>query len=695
MNRREYFRSKSRNKWMKSVLLVAVGAVSAVVVALVSLRIYAQIAGAPTLTVPKASIFLDSQNNQIGDRYTDERRYWVSLDEMSPYLAEATIAVEDKDFYQHSGFDYSRIAGALLADIKAGNKVQGASTLTQQYARNLYLTHEKTWTRKINEALYAYRLEVFYGKDEILEGYLNTVYYGHGMYGVEAASHYYFGKPARDLTLAEAAMLAGIPKGPTYYSPLVNEEKATNRQQVILSLMKDQGKITAAERDRATQEQLVFKSDDWVASKNIAPYFLDAVWEEASDILKSKNLSVREGGWTIKTTLNQAHQQAAEKAVAEHMPESELQVGLVSMDPQTGFVTALVGGRDYKEHSFNMATLAERQPGSSIKPFLYLAALEKGYTPMTFKDVSQTTFTYDNGRKTYSPKNVNGQFATEEMSLAQALAISDNIYAVKTLEDVGYTNFRKMMERFQLNTTKKEVPSIALGTIETSLYSLTNAYNILAAGGETREATMILSIENAKGEVVYEYEPPKSEQLVSEEDAYIMTQMMTGIFDPVFSDYSPATGVSIRPRMTHTYAAKSGSTNSDQWMMGYSPNITVGVWNGYAQGKTLSGQSDTSATKQIWIDFMEAVHNGLPNEEFTAPADVEGVLVDIASGKVANDGCPNEQRLVYMKAEDVPKEQCSTYWFDSDWFDAESWEDSWDTLLDWLPFETFRNPQEW
>ena len=679
---------------MKSVLLVAIGTASAAIVAFLSLRIYAQIAGAPTLTVPKASIFLDSQDNQIGDHYTEERRYWVSLDDISPYLAEATIAVEDKDFYEHNGFDYSRIAGAVLADIKAGTKVQGASTITQQYARNLYLTHEKTWARKINEALYAYRLEVFYGKDEILEGYLNTVYYGHGMYGAEAASHYYFGKPASDLTLAEAAMLAGIPKGPTYYSPLVNEEKATNRQQVILSLMEDQGKITSAEKDRATQEQLVYKSDDWIATKNIAPYFLDAVWEEASDILESKNMNIREGGWTIKTTLNQAHQQAAEEAVAEHMPDSELQVGLVSMDPKTGFVTSLVGGRDYQTSSFNHVTRAERQPGSAIKPFLYSAALENGYTPMTFKDVSQTTFTYDNGRKTYSPKNVNGQFATEEISLAQALAISDNIYAVKTLEDIGYGKFRNILERFGLNTTKKEAPSIALGTIENTLYNMTNAYNILAAGGESREATTIISIENAKGEVVYEYEPPEPEQLLAEEDAYIMTQMMTGIFDPVFNDYSPATGVSIRPRMTHTYAAKSGSTNSDQWMIGYSPTITAGIWNGYDQGKTLSGQSDTGATKQIWIDFMESVHSELPNEEFAAPSDVEGVVVDVASGKIANDGCPNEQRLVYMKAEDVPTEQCSTYWFNSDWFNAESWEDSWDSLLDWLPFEAFRKPEE-
>ena len=690
MKRSEYFKNKTRKSWKKRVFLTTVAVVSALVISLISLRVYAQIAGAPPLTVPKASIFLDSQNNQIGDRYTEERRYWVTLDEISPYLIDATIAVEDKDFYQHNGFDYSRIAGAILADIKAGGKVQGASTLTQQYARNLFLTHEKTWTRKIHEALYAYRLEVFYGKDEILEGYLNTVYYGHGMYGAEAASRYFFGKSAKDLTLAEAAMIAGVPKGPTYFSPLADEKRATERQQTILSLMVDQGKISVEEKNRALAEQLVYKSDEWIASKSIAPYFEDVVWAEATEILESKNIDISEGGWKIKTTLNQAHQKAAEQAIAEHMPENDLQVGLVSMDSENGFVTALVGGRDYSKNSHNNVTRAERQPGSTIKPFLYMAALENGYTPMTFKDVSQTTFTYDNGRQTYTPKNVNGQFATHEMSLAQAIAISDNIYAVKTLEDIGYPNFRNILERFKLNATKKEIPSIALGTIETTLYDLTNAYNILSANGQSRAATTILSIEDAKGQTIYEFKPPKKKQVVSEEDAYIMTQMLTGIFDDVFSDYSPATGVSIRSKMTHPYAAKSGTTNSDQWMIGYSPSLTAGVWNGYEKGKTLSTQVDAVATKQIWIDFMEKTHQDKVNEEFKPPAGVQGVVVDITSGKVANDACPSDQRLIYMKKDDVPTESCSSYWFDSDWFNSDSLSNLWDSLMDLLPFESLR-----
>ena len=668
MKRQEYRRQQKFSKRKKILLLSTIAAVSFVVVSLISLRIYAQVAGAPPLTVPKATVFLDSNNQQIGDYFTEERRYWVDLEDISPYLLEATIAVEDKDFYEHSGFDFSRIGGAIVADIKAGSKVQGASTLTQQYARNLYLTHEKTWTRKLNEALYAYRIEVFYDKDEILEGYLNTVYYGHGMYGVEAASRYFYGKSASELTLAEAAMLAGVPKGPSVYSPIVNPEKATNRQQLILKLMTDQNKITAAEKEKAVAETLAYKSEDWSASKSVAPYFLDVVWTEASDILEKQNLSISEGGWTIKTTLNIAHQQAAEQAVKDNMPDSELQVAFVSMEANSGHVTALVGGRDYSASSYNRATLAARQPGSTLKPFLYTAALEEGESPLTFKDVSKTTFTYDRGRGEYTPQNINGKFAEHELSMAQALAISDNIYAVRTLEDIGYDTFNETLDRFKLPVSDKKEPSLALGTTETSLYDLTNAYNVFPSQGEVAPATTVLSITNAKGDVIYEWEAEK-EEIVSEQQAFMMTHMMTGMFDNVYSDYSPATGVSLRSKMTHTYAGKSGTTNSDQWMIGFSNSMTAGVWNGYDQGKTLSVQADMAASKQIWLDFMETVHEGKADEAFTIPNGIEAVTVDITSGKIANKACQEKQKTIYITKELMPTEQCTSSWFDGDWFD--------------------------
>lgn len=653
---------------MKITVLTLVGFICAIAFGLLSLRIYAQIAGAPPLTIPKASVFLDSNGNKIGDYYTEERRYWVELEDISPYLVDATIAVEDKEFYSHNGFDYSRIVSAIIKDLKTQSMAEGASTITQQLARNLYLTLDKTWTRKINEALYAYRLEVFYSKDEILEGYLNTVNYGHGMYGVEAASQYYFSKSASELTLAESAMLAGIPKGPSIYSPINDFEKASNRQKLILSLMEDQQLISATEKERALSQQIVLKNDEWIASQTIAPYFLDTVWQEATEVLAEKGLNIREGGWTIKTTLNQSHQKAAEEAVANNMPDSELQVGFVSMDVDTGHVTALVGGRDYHESSFNRVTQAVRQPGSSIKPILYAAALENGFSPLTYLEVGETIFTYDNGRATYKPQNVNGQYADSEMSLAQALAISDNIYAVKTLQEIGYNEFRDMLKRFELNYTDEDNPSVALGTIESSLYDLTSAYNTIAAYGKKHEPTTILSIQNAEGEIVYdESESSEEEQVLTEQDAFILTQLMTGIFDPVFSDYSPATGVSLRSRMTHTYAAKSGTTLSDQWIIGYTPSVTVGVWNGYDQGKTLSVQADMAASKQVWIEFMETINKDKQNEVFEVPSGIEGVVVDIETGKLATEACP-KQRLVYMKEEDIPTEEC-TIFDDNEWGD--------------------------
>lgn len=679
MKRQQYIKMRKRKKWTRFSGLFTIALISAIAVTLLSLRIYAQVAGAPSLTVPKASIFLDSQGNQIGDYYVNERRYWTSLDDMSPYIIDATIAVEDKDYYKHNGFDYSRIAGAVVADIKAGGKVQGASTITQQYARNLYLTHDKTWTRKLNEALYAYRLEVFYDKDEILEGYLNTVYYGHGMYGIEAASKYYFAKPSKDLTLAEASMLAGIPKGPSIYSPSVNLEKATNRQHVILKLMVDQDKISQDQLEAAKNEKLTFKSDEWTASKSIAPYFLNTVWNEATEILEKKNMAISEGGWKITTTLNLAHQKAAEESIKNNMPDSELQVAFVSMEPKTGYVTALVGGKDYTNSPLNR-TLSERQPGSAIKPFLYAAALENDYNPLTFMDVSETTFTYDKGRKEYTPQNVNNKFAQHELSLAQALAISDNVYAVKTLVDIGYKDFGEMLERFNLNYSKQEIPALALGTTENTLYNLTAAYNTIAAGGLQRQPTTILSIEDANGNIIYEHKPSKEKEVIDEVDAFLLTDMMTGIFDANLNDYSSATGVSMRSKMTHTYAGKSGTTNSDQWMFGYSPSLTAGVWNGYDKGKTLVGQTEVNATKRVWIDFMETALAGTKNEIFNVPEGVEAVTVEIGSGKLSNNACEGNERTLYVKPEDVPASKCSGL----DLFEDGMWEG----ILDLLPFQS-------
>ncbi|WOV87948.1 PBP1A family penicillin-binding protein [Sporosarcina oncorhynchi] len=658
MKRIDYIKKKKRKNQVRRIILLSVTAVTAVFTVFLCLRLYAQITGAPSLSVPKASVFLDKNGRQIGDKFSAERRYWVSLDDISPFLIDAVIATEDRNFYTHNGFDYRRIAGAVLKDIKTMRKAEGASSITQQYARNLFLTHEKSWNRKIKEALYAYRMETFYEKDVILEGYLNTVYFGHGMYGVEAASRFYFAKAAKDLTLEEAAVITAIAKGPSVYSPLSNPEKSRERQLLVLSLMENQGFITEVQETRAKDIAVALKTEDWADMKRAAPYFLDEVWREAEQLLQKKGRYPAEGGWTIRTTLDPHHQKTAEEFIEKWMPASELQIGFISMEPETGAITSLVGGSNYTESPFNRVTQAKRQPGSAIKPILYAAALEDGYNPLTFKSTEKTIFTYDEGRSTYEPKNINGKFAGHPISLAQALALSDNIYAVKTLEDIGYKKFNKMAERLGIDVTFQESPAVALGTSDVTLLEMTNAYNRISSGGLQVEPTTILSITDAEGKTVYEQPKRSTKHAITEQDAFVLTHLMTGMFDPVFNDYSIATGLSMRSKQRRPYAAKSGTTISDQYLIGYTPSLTAGIWTGYDIGQQLTSLEDKAASKKIWIDFMETVHAGKTPEPFVPPIGVAGVIVDIETGGIAVNECP-KQRLIYVKEKDKPQKLCT------------------------------------
>ncbi|ARK25250.1 penicillin-binding protein [Sporosarcina sp. P37] len=658
MKRTDYVKSANRKKLKKITLSLSITLLTAVVTVMIVLRLYAQILGAPSLSVPKASLFLDHNGHQIGDHFSQQRRYWMKISDISPFLADAFVATEDRKFYSHHGFDYKRIAAAVLKDVKTMSKAQGASTITQQYARNLYLTHEKSWTRKIHEALFAYRLEVFYDKDTILEGYLNTVYFGHGMYGVEAASRFYFSKAAKDLTLEEAATIAAIAKGPSIYSPLDHPENSRERQLLVLNQMEHYDYISAAQKERAIEEKIVLKTDSWKDMKQVAPYFLDAAWQEAEDILLAKGRAPAEGGWQIRTTLNQQHQQAAEAAIKEYMPNNDLQVGFISMAADTGFVTSMTGGVDFADSSFNRVTQAKRQPGSAMKPILYAAALEKGMNPLTFMTAEKTIFTYDEGRSTYEPSNINGEFAAKPISLAQAIAISDNVFAVKTLEQVGYKPYTKMAQRLGINVAFPESPAVALGTSELTLLEMTTAYNRIASEGKQVEPHMILSITDANGKLVYEHPSKKLKQVMSEQDAFVLTHLMTGMFDPVFNDYLSSTGLSMRPKQTRPYAAKSGTTISDQYLIGFSPSLTAGIWTGFDRGKQLENLEDKAASKKIWIDFMEAAHEGTAPQPFLPPSGVQGVIVDIETGGIAVNECP-KQRLMYLKDKDVPKKLCT------------------------------------
>lgn len=627
---------------------------------ILSIVLYAKWQGPPSLSVPQSTIIYASDGSKIGELHNGQKRYWVNLDDISQHVINATISIEDQSFYEHNGFDYKRIAGAALADIKAMAKVQGASTITQQYARNLFLKHEKTWQRKANEALYTIRLEQNYSKDNILEGYLNTIYYGHGVYGIQAAANYYFGKDASKLTLPEAALLAGIPKGPNLYSPYVNREKAVERQHVILHTMQNEGYLTEKQLQEAVSTELVYKTKTEKVEKGFAGYFQDAAMSELSDKLDLDVQVVQTQGLKIYTTLDVNMQEKAEEIVAETISkESDIQTGMVAIDPKTGYVKALIGGRNYEESPFNRAIQAKRQPGSTIKPLLYYSAIMKGFTPGTEMKSEPTSFSYDDGKATYKPSNYNDYYANDFITMLQAIALSDNVFAVKTHMFIGMEELIKTGELMGLSTKIKRNPSAALGTSPVRLVDIVNAYGILGNGGKKIEPTFITKIEDAKGEVIYKADREK-EQVLNEQAAFVTTHMMKGMFDTSINDYTSVTGHSIADSLTRDYAGKSGTTSTDSWMIGMAPQLVTGVWTGYDKGKTIDLVQERSYAKTIWSTFMEEALDKQSVKAFRPPDGVVGVYINPANGKLATEECP-VRRLTYFIAGTEPTQYCEEH----------------------------------
>ncbi|MEH7383847.1 transglycosylase domain-containing protein [Bacillus sp. JJ1521] len=652
-------RIKIALKILRACLFIGLIGCTLMAVGILGVLSYAKTQGAPPLAVPLSTLFYAEDGTLIGEeRHQGETRYWVSLDDMSEAVVDATVSIEDRNFFDHHGFDYKRIGGAIIADIKAMAKVQGASTITQQYSRNLFLEHEKTWNRKLTEALYTIRLEQSYTKKEILEGYLNTIYYGHGVYGIEAAANYYFGKRASELSLAEASMLAGIPKGPTHYSPLVNEEKAKQRQHVVLRSMVENGVISKKTAEQARAEKLSLTGNKFVAREDIAPYFQDVVKKELHSKLKLDQKSIETGGLRVYTTLDPKLQKIAEEKTVNIIKEdSKIQLGFVAMDPKNGEIRALIGGRDFGESPFNRATQAKRQPGSTFKPFLYYAALEKGYTPSTQIRSELTTFSYDKNRSTYTPRNYKNYYANDSITLAQAIALSDNVYAVKTHLFLGDGELVDTAKKLGVTSKLKDVPSLALGTSGVSVLEMVNAYATIDNGGNLHKPIFITRVENYKGEVIYE-NTPKPKKVLDEDLAFVTTQLMTGMFDEKLNDYTSVTGRTISDKLTRFYAGKSGSTDTDSWMIGYSPQIVAGIWTGYDQNEEMTIVAEKQYAKNIWAGFMEEAHQDIAPKPFKPTEGVVGVYVNPETGLLPTKDCP-VSRLTFYKKGTEPTEYCS------------------------------------
>ena len=574
---------------------------------------------------------------------------------MSPNFIKAVVSVEDQRFYEHSGVDAIRVAAAALRNFQEGRRAEGGSTITQQLARQSFLTRDKTYRRKLKEVILAAQIESHYTKKQILELYLNKVYFGDGLYGVEAASRGYFGKSASALSVAEAALLAGLIQSPSSYAPTVNLDRAISRRNVVLGAMVSTGALDAAGLEQA-KGQPVKLQNALEIRETYGLYFKEQVRKDLVDRFGWQR--VYQGGLKVYTTMDSDLQQAAEALVERGVAEIEsrkafkyqtrkeqtvpkegeqpayLQGALVSLDPATGHVLAMVGGRDFNESRFNRATQAKRQSGSAFKPFVFAAALEAGYSPATvitkLNDPIQTL------QGEWVPEDEHS--TVDSMTLRTALRTSSNRAAVQLLNAVGIANAVGYAEKLNMGTPPS-VPSMALGTSDVTLMAMTSAYGAFAAEGIIRQPTLIRRVEDSEGGVLYQADT-KAHQAVSRGTAYLMASMLSDVVNH---------GTGYRARQvgfTLPAAGKTGTTNDyvDAWFVGFTPRIVTGVWIGFDQPQTIiaNGYGGELAVP-IWANFMKVATKKHKSDWFERPPEVIGVNVCRMSGRLPNNGCDSVQ----------------------------------------------------
>lgn len=523
---------------------------------------------------------------------------YVTLDEISPHLINAAVASEDKRFYKHDGIDYSRIIKSLFDNLKNNGISSGASTITQQVARTIFLSNQKSLKRKLNEIFIAKKIEEVYSKEKILETYLNIAYFGHNLYGVEQACDYYYHKSPKNVTLAEAALLIGILPSPTNYSPEKDYEKAVILKDNVLLKMKHLGYITSSEYLIATKEKLNFCYSLTKKESSNLLYFHDALMEE----LRRKHLITKTQqniGYKIYSTLDKDVQNIIENITNKHSFSSEISV--IVMKPYSGDVLGLIGGKDYDISPFNRALNANRQIGSTIKPLIYYLALENGLTPLTKLKSEPTTFFIDDVGE-YSPKNANNKYANKEITMLEAIALSDNIYATKVALLLGSKTIKKFLESFNI-ILKDANPTIGLGSNSLTPLQLTAIYNTFASEGSYYKPTFYKKILSMDDRVIHKNTNNHHFRLRS--DSVIqMNYMLRSPFDEAFKSY---TSPSLLNYQTKTrFSAKTGTTTSDRWVVGFNPQYTLCVWMGNDENKDfLDGNIAKLIFKEIADELMK------------------------------------------------------------------------------------------
>ncbi len=569
---------------------------------------------------------------------------WARLEDISPYLIDAMISVEDKNFYKHKGFDYLRIAKAMFLNIKNKAIVQGASTISQQYIKNMYLDFDKTWSRKIEEAFLTLELEVHYDKDEILEGYLNTINFGAGNYGVMNASKYYFNKDVKDLTLEEAILLAGIPKSPTNYNPITHYDEAIKRAKKVATAMYNNKKIDQDTLDHLFTSQLEIYGKRDNNDLKMLMYYQDAVLNELENLKGIPQTLLDSSSLKIYTNLDLEAQTKLESSILENVTDQKLQVASVLIEPETGAVLALTGGMDYSESQFNRAIQSKRQVGSTMKPFLYYSALENGMTSGSTFFSEPTNFVFSND-KVYSPSNYNNIYGNQDITMAAALAYSDNIYAVKTHLFLGEETLVETAKRVGIEGELTPNPSLALGTSELNMLDFAHGYTTLANGGFETDNYFIRKVEDLDGNVLYTHKN-KRKLVLNSNYVYILNEMLANTSNAKFLNYTTPTALSISNKMSRKYSLKTGTTNTDYWTVGYNEDALLMVWLGYDEDENINSDPSKWA-KNIWVDTIEDYLQDKETDWYPTPPNVIGILEDPITGKQASN--QNAAVFYYVK----------------------------------------------
>ena len=562
-----------------------------------------------------------------------ERRILVPLSQIPQSLRDAILATEDRRFYSHWGIDPIGVARAVIQNYRRGRIVEGGSTITQQLTKVLFLTPDKSLERKLKEAVLALELERRYSKDRILEMYLNQVYFGQGSYGVEAAARTYFGKGVSELTVRESALIAGLPRAPTNYSPFDRPEAAKRRREVVLRRLVEFGSIKDEEAKRLAKTDLGLIPPE--RRRTTGQYFIDYV-QQTLEAKYGPDL-VLKGGLNVYTTLNPTMQLTAEQSLREGLkalagrsaqtttgarPGESPEGAVVTVEPQTGYVKAMVGGSDFFRSEFNRAVQAKRQPGSAFKPFIYIAALEAGFTPASQIEDSPVSFPVGgkNGQ-VWKPENYDRKFRGST-TLQQAIEESVNVVTVKLQERVGLAKTIQVARRLGITSPLDVNLSLALGTSDVSLLEMTSAYGTLANQGVWMPPVAIRYVTDAQGKLLEEHVPEGREALAPE-TAYVITQMLRGVVERGTGQAAKGLG---RP-----VAAKTGTTNdySNAWFVGFTPRLATGVWVGYDRPRSL-GKDETGSrvAVPIWVTYMGKVLGESPKEDFPVPEHVVSMLVD-------------------------------------------------------------------